>query len=210
MKIPHLPTLAVDLRRLADTLDGKPDGKPDARKQHQDRARAALAVLLEQSQNGYPTSASGASGGQQSSDEPWTATERAALNPDPGQRRAARTLRRLTETASTIPALANEIEEAMQGRAVDLCNYCGNALPPGGRCQRLLDPDDYGQRQLCEGSGVKTAARSCLNCSKIMATGEPLRAGRCNACRMTLERTGRERAVTDLNHDRLIVTDPAT
>jgi len=195
-KIPPLPTLAVDLRRLADLLD-------------EPTTPAAINILLEQSQNGYPTTGSGASGGQHSTDEPWTATERAALNPDPGQRRAARTLRRLTETATAAPALANEIEEATQGRAVDLCNHCGNALPPGGRCQRLLDPDDTGHRQLCEGSGTKQAARSCLNCGRIMATGEPLRAGRCDPCRKTLQRTGRERVTVDLNHDRLITEDPA-
>lgn len=183
----HLADLARNLANLIGSNDG----------------RRALTVLKDMATIGYPHRTSGTpTAFANKVDEngypiqPDTATETAALNPDKAAAWAGEVFHDLRSTIGTLDRLLIVLGSFAATRHTPSCRECGELLE-GGRCRTCPSVE-----VLCE-------------CGKPLKPGDT-RDGRCNSCRMHVERNGyvkasmakyREMTAGILTDDGVYVTD---
>lgn len=121
---------------------------------------------------------------------PDTPTEAKALNPDQIGQQSTALLDDLDQLETLTRSIVRRLWAWRPDRAVASCPRCGNAFERGyTRCQRVTDGIQCGSSE--------THTRSCMACGRIMAPGEPLRAGRCHRDYMFWRRNGRDRIHTE-------------
>lgn len=178
--------------QLADDLEGL------ARQLRTSHAHNTQQALAETAAIGYPNRASGAAGNpnnpvDENGDpvQPDTATERAALTPDPAAGYAQAVLKDLRLLAIKTPALWSALQQYDPDRPVAACPRCGHPFARGfTRCQNMIDG-----RQC--GSSDKTERR-CANytCDVLIPPSVKPWDGRCDTCASFRKANGRDRIVT--------------
>jgi hypothetical protein len=165
----HITDLVADLRALADLL-ARPDAPTII-----DRVTTAATI-------GYPRSgfAAGSSSGGNGDGSPLDATT------DRIAGFSARILVELHQMRRDAPVLASALRGWMPDRPVAVDPRCGHPLAPGEQRCRLVDDDGTP-------CGTEAVVPLCADCPKPLAPGER-RKGRCNACRVFLDRHGYTRA----------------
>jgi hypothetical protein len=188
----ELAAMVADLIALCRELTR--DDAPDTQR----RMGEALGI-------GHSATASGSGQGGNSSGIS-SPTEHAALRPPPGiVADTLDTIHRLHRIRSDVDAVLHRLSAWRSDRAHEQCAE-GHVLPRGvTRCQ-WIDPDTG---QQCATRAA--TERRCINCQEVQLPGQPLRQGRCDPCRQTKRRTGRERVATSaLALDAGLIRDDGT
>ncbi len=106
--------------------------------------------------------------------------EAACNGPDPLKQELAGFDAAIRNAIHSINTLVDAHANNNPGRAVTiLCPQCQHSIPDG--------------LKECRRHPAAPPPRECSNCGDQMATGKPLRNGRCNACDITWRTQGRER-----------------
>lgn len=144
--------------------------------------------LADWADNGYPTRGEGGSSSGSTSSPVERQVENGADNAADQARTLLADLRRLDSHARRILA---QLRAADPDRPIACYQACGHPIDRAfTRCQVVEDGVQCGTSAATE--------RRCANhtCDRIMASGEPLRDGRCDTCYRFRRKTGRDRIVT--------------
>lgn len=183
----------------------RPLGRDERAAMYQDLAALAIDLVATNANDvqrllgdalayGYPSTGSGSGtepANQVDADgvpvQPDSMTERLALRPDRMAVEAHHLVTMLRRTHRLVVSCRDQLQAWDPARAVRHCTRCGHPLGPDEtRCQQR---DEEGRQ--C--GARETAARSCRICGEVQEPGQPLRQGRCNACRMFHARHGHDR-----------------
>jgi hypothetical protein len=137
--------------------------------------------------NGYPTHGDGGGNGG----GPSSPVERQVNQPDNAADQARQLLADLRRLDAHCRRILGQLKAADPGRTIACYVVCGHPIDRAfTRCQVVEDGVQCGTSAATE--------RRCANhtCDTPMATGDPLRDGRCEACYRFRRRTGRDRIVT--------------
>ncbi|MEL6984610.1 MAG: hypothetical protein AAFO29_19435, partial [Actinomycetota bacterium] len=130
---------------------------------------------------GYPATTSGA-GGNQGSGTPTSRPEALTINPDRTALEAATLAAMLRTIHRAAPTVLRGLRARDPNRKVRSCPRCNQVIPDGqGRCNRMIDGRRCG---VCRETGD-----GCPRDGAPLEAGEKMRDGRCNACRLRIDRT---------------------
>ena len=121
--------------------------------------------------------------------QPSSSTEAKALGRDRTAVESEHALQIIQEMHQAVKRVLPVLWSWRSDRTFQQCDRCGHPIPRGdGRCRRIVDGE------ACNASAV--SVRACRICERVMKPGEPLRAGRCNPCRMYRDRHGHDRQMS--------------